>query len=101
MRYIRQHKRLLYTNLLTSIKLNSYLGNIDWQAKELFFRQVKQMAEREGCDGRTQGIKSNEMGRTDEQYSSNSKRGCSSRNHIRMRSAVGGYFSECSPLFAI
>ena len=48
LRYIRQHKRLLYTNLLTSCKLNSYLTDIDRQAEELFSRLVKQMAEREG-----------------------------------------------------
>lgn len=47
MRYIRQHKRLLYTNLLTSGKLNSYLADIDQQAEEMFCRLVKQMAERE------------------------------------------------------
>ena len=48
LRYLRQHKRLLYTNLLTSCKLNSYLADIDRQAEEMFSRLVKQMAEREG-----------------------------------------------------
>mgnify|MGYP001042222529 FL=1 len=48
LRYIRQHKRVLYTTLLTSGKLNSYLANIDEQAEDLFFRLVEQMAEREG-----------------------------------------------------
>ena len=48
LRYLRQHKRLLYTNLLTSCKLNGYLADIDRQAEELFLRLVKQMAEREG-----------------------------------------------------
>ena len=48
LRYLRQHKRLLYTNLLTSCKLNSYLADIDRQAEKLFSRLVKQMAEREG-----------------------------------------------------
>ncbi len=48
LRYIRQYKRILYTNLLTSGKLNSYLADIDKQAEDLFFRLVKQMAEREG-----------------------------------------------------
>ena len=48
LRYIRKHKRLLYTNLLTSGKLNSYLADIDQQAEEMFSRMVKQMAEREG-----------------------------------------------------
>ncbi len=48
LRYIRQHKRLLYTNLLTACKLNSYLADIDRQSEELFSRLVKEMAEREG-----------------------------------------------------
>ncbi len=48
LRYIRQHKRLLYTNLLTSGKLNSHLADVDRQAEEMFSRLVKQMAEREG-----------------------------------------------------
>ena len=37
-----------YTNLLTSGKLNSYLADIDKQAEDVFFRLVKQIAEREG-----------------------------------------------------
>lgn len=45
--YIRQYKRILYTNLLTSGKLNSYLADIDEQAEDMFLRLVKQMAERE------------------------------------------------------
>ena len=48
LRYIRQYKRILYTNLLTSGKLNSYLADIDEQAEDMFLRLVKQMAEREG-----------------------------------------------------
>lgn len=48
MRYIRQYRKVLYTNLLTSGKLNSYLADIDKQAEDMFFRLVKQMAEREG-----------------------------------------------------
>ena len=48
LRYIRQHKRLLYSNLLTSGKLNSYLADVGRQAEELFSRLAKQMAEREG-----------------------------------------------------
>ncbi len=46
--YIKRHKKVLYTNLLTSGKLNSYLDEIDKQAEDMFFRLVKQMAEREG-----------------------------------------------------
>lgn len=48
LRHIKQKRRVLYTNLLTSGKLNSYLADINRQAEEMFFRLVKQMAEREG-----------------------------------------------------
>ena len=48
LRYLKQHRKVLYTNLLTSGKLNSYLADIDKQAQDMFLRLVKQMAEREG-----------------------------------------------------
>jgi len=48
LRYIKQYHKVRYTNLLTSGKLNGYLADIDKQAEEMFFRLVKQMAEREG-----------------------------------------------------
>lgn len=48
LRYIKQHKRLFYANLLTSSKLNSYLADIDNQAEEMFHLLVKHMAESEG-----------------------------------------------------
>ena len=48
LRYIRQHRKVLYTNLLTSGKLNGYLVDIDKQAEEMFSRLIKQMAEHEG-----------------------------------------------------
>ena len=48
LRYLKEHRRVRYANLLTSGKLNGYLVDIDRQAEELFLRLVKQMAEREG-----------------------------------------------------
>lgn len=47
-RYIKQHHKMRYTNLLTSGKLTDYLADIDEQAEDMFFRLVKQIAEREG-----------------------------------------------------
>ena len=47
-RYLKEHHRILYYNLLTDGKLNSYLTDVDRQAEEMFSRLVKQMAEREG-----------------------------------------------------
>ena len=48
LRYIKQNRRALYLNLLTSGKLNGYLADIDKQAEDMLSRLVKQMAEREG-----------------------------------------------------
>ena len=48
LRYIKQHKKALYLNLLTTGKLNDYLADIDKQAEEMLFRLVKQMADHEG-----------------------------------------------------
>ncbi len=48
LRYLKQHRRVLYTNLLTSGKLNSHLAEIDKQATDMCFRLVKELAEKEG-----------------------------------------------------
>lgn len=47
-RYLKQHHRILYYNLLTSGKLNAHLAEIDRQVEEIFFRLIKQTANREG-----------------------------------------------------
>ena len=48
MRYLKEHKQLVYINLLTSGRLNEYLASVDEQAEDLFFRLVKEYAERQG-----------------------------------------------------
>ena len=48
LRYIKQHRKVLYLNLLTSGKLNGYLADINKQAEDMLSRLVEQMAEREG-----------------------------------------------------
>lgn len=48
LRYLKNHLKVLYINLLTSGKLNNYLTNIDRQAEEMFERLVKQMTVAEG-----------------------------------------------------
>lgn len=48
LKYIKHHRPILYTNLLTSYKLTTYLADIDEQAEDMFFRLVKQLAEKEG-----------------------------------------------------
>ena len=48
LRYLKRYHKVRYYNLLTSGKLNGYLGDIDRQAEEMFSRLVKQFAEKEG-----------------------------------------------------
>lgn len=48
LRYIKEHKRLFYVNLLTSGKLNSYLAEIDRQAQERFERLIDGMKQAQG-----------------------------------------------------
>ncbi len=47
-RYLKQHHKVLYYNLLTSGKLHSHLADIEEQAQRLFLRLVKELAKKEG-----------------------------------------------------
>ena len=47
-RYLKQHHKVLYYNLLTSGKLHSHLADTEEQAQALFSRLVKEYAEKEG-----------------------------------------------------
>lgn len=60
LRYLKEHRRVRYANLLTSSKLNGYLADIDRQAEELFERLVKQMAKREGMTEQLKAANSTE-----------------------------------------
>ena len=57
-RYLKQNHKVLYYNLLTSGKLNSYLADIEQQAQQLFLRLVKELAEKENV---TEELKANDM----------------------------------------
>ncbi len=46
--YLKEHKRLVYLNLLTSGRLNEYLASLDEQAENMFSRLVKEYADRQG-----------------------------------------------------
>ncbi|MBQ9953543.1 MAG: TnpV protein [Clostridia bacterium] len=48
LKYIKQHRKILYINLLTSGKLSKHLADIDNRAEDMFSRLVKQMVERDG-----------------------------------------------------
>ena len=57
-RYLKQNHKVLYYNLLTSGKLNSYLTDIDEQASNMFSRLVKDLAEKENV---TEELKSTDQ----------------------------------------
>ena len=48
LRYIKQERKALYTELLTSGRLNTHLADINEQATEQMLLLTKEMAEREG-----------------------------------------------------
>ena len=46
-RYLKEHHKVRYYNLLTSEKLHDYLADIDEQAENMFSRLVNELAEKE------------------------------------------------------
>ena len=46
--YLKQYRKVTYTNLLTSGKLNTYLADIDRQAQERFKRLIEDMKQAQG-----------------------------------------------------
>ncbi len=62
LRYIREHKKVFYTSLLTGNKLQSYLADVEEQAQKLFDYLMKQRAKHEDITEKTESRKSNGMG---------------------------------------
>ncbi len=48
LRYIRERRKAIYTGLFLDGKLNGYLAELNEQAEDMFFRLVKELAEKEG-----------------------------------------------------
>lgn len=48
LRHLKEHHKIIYTNLLTSGRLNAYLADIDRQAQERFERLIEQMKQAQG-----------------------------------------------------
>ncbi len=51
-RFLRQHNRIKYYNMLTKCTLYPHLANVEQQAQEMFFRLADEMAKREGLTER-------------------------------------------------
>ena len=49
-RYIKEHDKILFINLLTTGKLNSYLAEIDKRAQDMKATLIKQLVEQEGIN---------------------------------------------------
>ncbi len=62
--YLKQYRRITYTNLLTSGKLNTYLADIDRQAQERFERLIEGMKQAQGINRTSKGRKRLRMGAT-------------------------------------
>lgn len=52
LRYLKQHRRSVYAELLTSGKLNGYLADLNERAEDMFSRLVKELAEKDGITER-------------------------------------------------
>ena len=52
LRYLKEYRRGIYLNLITSGRLNDYLADIKEQAQELFERIVEQMKQAQGITER-------------------------------------------------
>ena len=48
LRYLKQHRKTVYADLLTNGKLNGYLADLNEQAEDMFLRLVKELAEKKG-----------------------------------------------------
>ena len=58
LRHLKQYHKAIYYNLLTSGKLHSHLADVEEQAQYLFYRLVKEYAEKEGI---TEQLKSTDQ----------------------------------------
>lgn len=58
LRHLKQYHKAIYYNLLTSGKLHSHLADVEEQAQDLFYRLVKEYAEKEGI---TEQLKSTDQ----------------------------------------
>lgn len=56
--YLKENHKLMYYNLLTQGKLNSYLHDVDVRAKNMYENLVNQLAEQEGI---TEQLKATDM----------------------------------------
>ena len=81
--YLKQHRKVTYTNLLTSGKLNAYLADIDRQAQERFYRLIEGMKQAQGIQA-PKRRKHLRMDRTAQRHKGMCEGDCERGNHIRI-----------------
>ena len=107
LRYLRQHRKALYTELLVSGRLNGYLADLNKQAETMFLRLIDQMAAREGITERLKAqdqmlwVRSNAVGAADEQHPGSCDGGGEQRFNLHIRSRRRGEIPAALHNFAI
>ena len=102
LRYIKQNRKVLYLNLLTSGNLNRYLSDLDKQAEEMFSRLVKQMAEREGVTEQLKAVNqmewvarmNNIRNRAKEVVNTDMRRGCRQNLGLIMQQSQDDVYTQ-------
>lgn len=85
LRYLKEHRRILYTNLLISGKLQEYLVQVEEAAQNRMEFFTRQMAKAQGGDRRDQSQPPDGMGGTDKQYLQCGRGNHSERTDLRMK----------------
>ena len=86
--YLKQYRKVTYTNLLTSGRLNTYLADIDRQAQERFERLIEGMKQAQG-NGTSKGRKRLRMDRTAQQHKGVCKGDCERGNYSNVKDKGG------------
>lgn len=50
LRFIKEHKKLFYLNLLTTGKLNEYLAEVNSRAQNIYYQLVTELSKKEGTN---------------------------------------------------
>ena len=78
---LKQHRKVTYTNILTSGRFNVYLADIDRQVQERIERRIEGMKQAQG-NGAPKGRKHLRMDRTAQQYKGLCEGDCERGNYL-------------------
>ncbi len=83
--YLKQYRKVTYTNLLTSGKLNAYLADIDRQAQERFERLIENMKQSQGITERLKEENALEWTGAARQHKGMCEGDCERGNYFRIK----------------